>query len=738
MRVAFISRNTLFTGRGGDTVQVVKTAEYLRKIGVEVDIYTSSEKINYENYDVLHGFNVIRPADLIGHFRRFKGLKALSTIYVDYSEYDVKGRGGLQSKVFRWLGSNRSEYLKALMRKIKSGEKSFNLAYLFKGHKKALEELIALSHILLPNSESEYRRLASNYKVNKRHVVIPNAIDTGIFKEARDLSSKQKNLVICVARIDGIKNQLNLIRALKDTEFELLLIGKPAPNQLAYYKRCRAEASGNIHFIEEMKQEELIAYYNRASVHAMPSWFETTGLSSLEAAAMGCNIVISNRGDQQEYFERDVFYCEPDDVKSIYEAVLDASHSEFKEDFRKKVLARYTWQRTAEKTLEAYKNCMEEENHPLSGESKKKVLFIMQLPPPVHGASVMNQLIKNSILINKSFDCDYINLATARDIDDLQKNRFSKYLLTLGIIFRTLRMMFSKRYDYVYVTLFPYGLAFIKDSIIVILARLIGLKPILHLHTYGFREGSERSALWKKYYKFIFRNTEVICLSDLLMEDIELIYKGKVYILPNGIPQVNFENRYKNAGDPVTLLFLSNLIKGKGILIIMDALELLKNKGLNFKLRIVGSERDVTYKELISIAKNKGLENHVSIVGAKYREEKYAEYRNAGIFLLPSNYDTFGLVLLEAMQFGVPCISTNIGGIPDVLGDGRGLIIEEISAEALAKAIEYLICNPQVRAEMSRKGFEYFKNNFTDKIFEARLKKILMQEPEIINERLTF
>src|SRR3954467_895764 len=100
---------------------------------------------------------------------------------------------------------------------------------------------------------------------------------------------------------------------------------------------------------------------------------------------------------------------------------------------------------------------------------RKKILFVMQMPPPVHGASVMNQLIKDSRLINESFDCDYIDLATARDIDDLQKKRLSKYVLTLKIILQTLVKIITRRYDHVYVTLFPYGPSFIKDSIIVLL-----------------------------------------------------------------------------------------------------------------------------------------------------------------------------------------------------------------------------------------------------------------------------
>lgn len=361
----------------------------------------------------------------------------------------------------------------------------------------------------------------------------------------------------------------------------------------------------------------------------------------------------------------------------------------------------------------------------------------MQLPPPVHGVSVMNKIIKDSSIINGALTCDYINLATAKNIDDLQKSGLRKYLLTIKILAQSIFKMATRRYNYVYITVFPFGFAFYKDSLVVLLARLFRLKPLLHLHTYGFKKNAKQSAWSRWYYRFVFKNTEVICLSDLLLEDIEEIYKGKVFILPNGIPRINFNNTYNNNQQPLTLLYLSNLIKGKGILILMDAIEILKREEFKFILRVVGPEGDVDYKTLEKIVEDKKIRNEVVLVGPKFGEEKFEEFRRAGIFLLPSNYDTFGLVLLEAMQFGVPCISTNIGGIPDVLGNRRGIIIPEITGEELAKAIKHLLQNAEERSRMSREGFEYYRKNFTVEVFEKNLKNILMGHPDRKNERLT-
>jgi glycosyltransferase involved in cell wall biosynthesis len=357
---------------------------------------------------------------------------------------------------------------------------------------------------------------------------------------------------------------------------------------------------------------------------------------------------------------------------------------------------------------------------------KKKILFVMQLPPPVHGVSAMNKIILESNIINGEFDCDYINLATARDISDLQKNRFRKYLRTIGIYLKVCRKLLFNRYHRVYVTLFPYGFSFIKDSIVVLIARAFRTRPLLHLHTYGFGKGANGSAFAKKYYQFVFRNSEVICLSQSLTEDIAGIFNGPVHILQNGIPQVNFLNNYKTGDGVVNVLYLSNLIPGKGILVLLDAVEILKAKNARFHLRVAGAENDITYDMLRRIISEKDLHSHVTLVGPLYGEKKYQEFRNSEIFVLPTDYDTFGLVLLEAMQFGVPCISTNVGAIPELLANGRGLIIPEIEPEVLAEAIARLVDSPETRTEMSRRSFSYFEQHLTSEVFERELLNIFL------------
>ncbi|MEI6020441.1 MAG: glycosyltransferase family 4 protein [Bacteroidota bacterium] len=368
--------------------------------------------------------------------------------------------------------------------------------------------------------------------------------------------------------------------------------------------------------------------------------------------------------------------------------------------------------------------------------NKKKILFVMQLPPPVHGVSVMNEIIRSSKIINEQIHCDYINLATTKDIKDLRKSALYKYFVTLKILFQVIFKLAGKRYDLVYITIFPFGFAFYKDAVMVMAAKLMRKKVLLHLHTYGFKKASEKSPFVKGIYRKVFKNTRVICLSDALVEDVEKIYEGEVDVLPNGIPQVNFENTYHVNKNVPSLLYLSNLIKGKGILLIIEAAAMLKSKGIAFKLRVAGAEGDVTYNMLQKLIDQYALQDFVTLLGAKYGEEKLAEFKQADVFLLPSDYDTFGLVLLEAMQFGVPCIATAIGAIPDVIGDGRGLLLNNLKPEELAEKMEILIQSPDMRLKISGLGFNYFKSNFTVQVFEQRCLNVLLGKAEKVNKRL--
>lgn len=119
--------------------------------------------------------------------------------------------------------------------------------------------------------------------------------------------------------------------------------------------------------------------------------------------------------------------------------------------------------------------------------------------------------------------------------------------------------------------------------------------------------------------------------------------------------------------------------------------------------------------------------------GKKYNGDKNVFFDNADIFVFPTYYynECFPLVLLEAMEHAVPCISTREGGVSAIIDDGvNGFIVEKRDANALADRIEFLLTHPEERTRMGIAGYQKFKNEFTLPKFETRMKQILERANE--------
>lgn len=360
MRVAFIARATLFKVPGGDTRQMEMTAKYLRAEGIEADILLSDQAIDYSRYDLLHFFNIIRPGDIMVHVERSGKPFVISPIFVEYGNINESSKGGLAALVGKMLAGGKLEYLKTIARWLLNGEKVASKKYLLLGHNGSVNWLLKRVACLLPNSANEMKRFKRVYDTDVRFHVVPNGIDTEILGKDLQQIPEYKDAVVCVARFEPLKNQLALIKALKGSEYKVFLHGKPSPNNRSYYEQCLAAAGDNVQVRDWLQGDELFRVFASAKVHVLPSYFETTGLSSLEAAVMGCNIVVTDKGDQKDYFKDDAWYCNPDDVASIKKAVDAAYSAEYDEQFKKRILAQYTWQRAAEETLKAYKEVLKD------------------------------------------------------------------------------------------------------------------------------------------------------------------------------------------------------------------------------------------------------------------------------------------------------------------------------------------------------------------------------------------
>jgi len=363
---------------------------------------------------------------------------------------------------------------------------------------------------------------------------------------------------------------------------------------------------------------------------------------------------------------------------------------------------------------------------------KPRILFILHLPPPTHGASMIGSYIKQSSNIKEEFDAEFINLSTSTSLIQIGKAEIKKGVQFLRILLTVFKELLSKKYDLVYVTLTASGPGFYKDVLVVCIIKLFRKKIVYHFHNKGVSNAKE-SYLNKTLYRFVFSNTKSILSSESLYKDFKKYLDiQNVYHCPYGIPSIgeviSEDKKLKPGHWPLSFLFLSNMMREKGVFDLLDACENLNNKGLKFSCNFAGSWSDVSEMDFFEAVKKRKLENVVSVHGGKYGKEKSALFENADVFVFPTyyHYESFPVVILEAMQFGLPVISTLEGGIPDAVLNGQtGFLVVQRDVKDLATKMELFIREPLLIKKMGDAGRKRFNNYFTIQHFQDNLIKIL-------------
>jgi len=367
---------------------------------------------------------------------------------------------------------------------------------------------------------------------------------------------------------------------------------------------------------------------------------------------------------------------------------------------------------------------------------KSRILFVGSLPPPVHGSAVVSQQIKDSIVINEAFDCDWVNLGTSRSMEEIGKNNPIKIFRLFFALFKEFRLLLTKNYDLCYLAITCHGSGFLKDSPFVLMCKLFRNKIVIHQHNKGM-SGDVGRWPYKWLLPLCYKNAKVILLSWYLYPDIEKVVKKEdVFICPNGIKVREFKGSSRAQSRIVCtednnriprVLFLSNLIESKGVLVLLDALKILKDKGYQFICDFVGGEtKEIDSKRFKEEVEIRELNEIAIYHGRKYGDEKEEAFERSDVFVLPTYNETFGLVNLEAMAHMKPVVSTNEGGIPDVIKDGEnGFISESKNPESLAQCIGRLLDSKELRERMGKDGYLKLKEKFTEEQFEKNLFNIM-------------
>jgi len=177
--------------------------------------------------------------------------------------------------------------------------------------------------------------------------------------------------------------------------------------------------------------------------------------------------------------------------------------------------------------------------------------------------------------------------------------------------------------------------------------------------------------------------------------------------------------------ETINLLFIGGLdrfVPLKGLHYLFEAVAKLKERGQNVNLRIVGPPEEYIKGQVVSLQ----ITDMVEYLGyVPFGRDLFDIYKKTDVLVFPSLSEGQPKVPLDAMAFGVPIVATNVGGIPELIGDNeRGLLVPPKSSDLLAEAIEKLIISPNLRRKLIKNGYNFVKENSREKCIERILEVI--------------
>jgi glycosyltransferase involved in cell wall biosynthesis len=368
---------------------------------------------------------------------------------------------------------------------------------------------------------------------------------------------------------------------------------------------------------------------------------------------------------------------------------------------------------------------------------KVKVLVVGQVPPPYGGQAIMIQkLVEASYPDVEIF---HVPMYFSPKMGEMGKFNFRKSMEVFAVVARILKARFAHQCTILYYV--PTGLPVsgsfpllqvVRDMAILLLTRWLFQKTIFHLHASGIGQIYDKFPAWLRplFRRVYWHPDATIQLSVAGSKDSEMIHAKRTYSVPNGVEDMfpKFANRGVKSTPPI-ILYVGGLFACKGVLDLLNACKMMSDEGISFRLRFMGQGPLEIEKQMVEFIETNHLSGVVDLIGVKINDEKWHEFSAADILCFPTfcPFESFGLVLVEAMMFGLPIVSTLWDGIPKVVSDKvQAFLVPPQKLDLLAEKLRELVQNPDLRYSMGQKGRERFLQEFTVDIFRERLRQIFL------------
>lgn len=308
--------------------------------------------------------------------------------------------------------------------------------------------------------------------------------------------------------------------------------------------------------------------------------------------------------------------------------------------------------------------------------------------------------------------------------------KVKKIFKAIGAYFSFLKEMVINKPDLVHIHS-SFGGSFYRKLPFVYMANIFDIPVINHIH------GSEIANLYinasEKKKKLVENCFDKCNYLAVLSEE----WKKNLDVVKTKTPKIVIENystihqeclKRKNNQDKI-ILFLGFITELKGCFDIPDIVTKVIEQNTNVKFILAGSGE---IEKLQHIIEEKGISQYFLFPGWVKKEEKEKLLRNADIFFLPSYTEAMPMSILEAMGYGLPIVTTNVGGIPQLVEEGKnGYMTEPGNIDGFAKVILELIGNDELIYRMGKEGIEKAYEKYS---LEKHLEKVCALYEKILGE----
>jgi glycosyltransferase involved in cell wall biosynthesis len=357
--------------------------------------------------------------------------------------------------------------------------------------------------------------------------------------------------------------------------------------------------------------------------------------------------------------------------------------------------------------------------------TKHRILVVGQTPPPYGGQAI----IIEKILGGQYADVElfHLRMRYSHTMGEVGSFQLRKVLHLVGLIFKTIACRLRWGTTILYYP--PSGLAkvpMLRDIVYLICVRPWFERTIFHFHAGGLSElYDDLSPFLRRLFRAAYFHPDLAIRSSRLNpEDGAAIQSKHECVIPYGIRDHASEFRAdaRRREGPFRILYVGVLRESKGVLDLLEACAILAARGADFTLDLMGAFASTDFKgEMRTRLDNLGLTSRTRFLGVKHGAEKYAVYQESDALCFPTYFEleTFGLVLLEAMQCGLPVVATRWRGVPSVVEDGvTGYLVPIRDPEALADGLLKLIGDPEGAARMGAHGRAHYLEHYTWERFE--------------------